>query len=250
MLGRLILAAALVAGLYLLVRWLVRTPPERVTRLLKKAAVWGGLALIIVLAATGRLPWLLAVVTAGLAVVMRVVNVLQLIPLLRQVAASLGLGGAASGAGAGQPRTSSIRTRFVEMSLDHRSGGMDGLVLEGPMQGRRLSELTEPELLDLLRLCRGQDGQSAAVLEAYLDRTHEGWRDRGGPHPEGGTPADASGPMGREEAAAILGVAEDASETEIRDAHRRLMQKLHPDRGGSTYLAAKINQAKDVLLGR
>lgn len=58
----------------------------------------------------------------------------------------------------------------------------------------------------------------------------------------------SSSAMTREEAALILGVPESASTQQVRDAHRKLMQKNHPDHGGSDYLAAKINQARDVLL--
>lgn len=54
--------------------------------------------------------------------------------------------------------------------------------------------------------------------------------------------------MSRQEAAEILGVDIDASVDDIRLAHKRLMQKIHPDRGGSEPLAKQINQAKDVLL--
>jgi hypothetical protein len=134
------------------------------------------------------------------------------------------------------------------MTLDHTNGEMDGLVMEGPMQGRRLSELGLDQLLDLLTLCRSSDAQSAAVLEAYLDRAHgDAWRE----HVQGeGTAPPGAGPeMDRDEALAILGLTRGAGKEDIRAAHRRLMQRFHPDRGGSDYLAAKINEAKRVLLG-
>jgi hypothetical protein len=128
---------------------------------------------------------------------------------------------------------------------------MDGTVLEGPRQGKRLSDLPLDELLELLAVCRREDGQSAAVLEAYLDRGYSDWREQAGVGDAGQDTRSASmgtGEMTRNEAYAVLGLQAGASKEEIRDAHRHLMQKLHPDRGGSTYLAAKINQAKDLLL--
>ena len=137
------------------------------------------------------------------------------------------------------------------MVLDHATGAMDGTVLEGPRQGKRLSELPLDALLDLLAVCYREDGQSAAVLEAYLDRSYEDWREQAGvgdAEPGSGPAAAGGGEMTRGEAYAVLGLQPGASNQEIRDAHRHLMQKLHPDRGGSTYLAAKINQAKDLLL--
>jgi hypothetical protein len=247
--GRILILIGLVILLALLVRWILRTPRPQVVATLKKVGLWGGLGALLILVASGRLPWLYAALTAAVPVVMRLVNLLRLLPALQQLAASLGLrAGGAMGAGATGPQTSSIRTRFIEMSLDHESGAMDGRVLEGPLQGRQLSSLDLKELLDLLELCRAADAQSTAVLEAYLDRTQgPDWRTQARPGP---SPAPSpQGPMSREEAAAVLGVSADAGEEEIRTAHRRLMQKLHPDRGGSTYLAAKINQAKDTLLG-
>jgi DnaJ-domain-containing protein 1 len=134
------------------------------------------------------------------------------------------------------------------MTLEHDSGDMDGLVLEGEYQGRLLSALELTELLSLLARCHAEDARSAALLEAYLDRTRgDEWRDAA-PGP-GSRAAQAGGAMNREEALAVLGLEPGADDQAIREAHRRLMQRLHPDRGGSDYLAAKINEAKRLLLG-
>ena len=155
---------------------------------------------------------------------------------------------AAAGPTPGQ--ASEIATRFLKMTLDHDSGVMSGEVLDGRFAGRRLEELGLAELVELWRECRAEDTQSAAVLEAYLDRTQgESWREAAGAAPGGESAAADGGPMTREEAYGILGLEPGAGEAEIREAHRRLMQKIHPDHGGSNYLAAKINQAKDLLLG-
>jgi hypothetical protein len=139
---------------------------------------------------------------------------------------------------------SDVASVYLRMDLDHATGALDGLVLEGKWRGRRLSELGADALLDLLATLRIEDTDGAALLEAYLDRVHPEWR---------GASAPSSGPseahMTRAEAARLLGVAENASEDEIKAAHRRLMLKVHPDHGGSDYLAAKINAAKAALLG-
>jgi len=141
--------------------------------------------------------------------------------------------------------SSDVETAWLRMSLDHASGAMDGIVLQGTFRGRHLSELSADELRDLLVASRG-DGDSATLIETFLDRVYPDWRDSA-PGPE--TAAAPSAAMTRDEAWHVLGLAPGAGETEIREAHRRLMKKLHPDQGGSTYLAAKINQAKDLLLG-
>ena len=141
--------------------------------------------------------------------------------------------------------SSGVESTWLRMELDHATGALDGLVLQGRYRGKRLTELEPNSLADLLGTLRIEDGEGAQLLEAYLDRVHPEWR--GGAQAE--APAPSEGPMSRAEAARLLGVAETASVEEIKAAHRRLMLKVHPDHGGSDYLAAKINQAKTVLLG-
>lgn len=144
---------------------------------------------------------------------------------------------------------SRVRTSVVEMELDHDTGDMDGTILVGPFQGRTLSSMSKDDLLDLLEFCRSADMQAAQLVEAYLDRAHTDWRE-GASAKQGSDKSDhtAGGPMTHEEALDVLGLKAGASRADIRRAHRTLMKKLHPDQGGSTYLAARVNQAKDLLL--
>ena len=148
---------------------------------------------------------------------------------------------------------SGVRTDTLEMVLDHDSGHMDGKCLKGRFAGRELSAMKDTEVLQLLEEIGATDPQGAALLEAYLDRRCQGWRDRrsgGAAREEPRRARDNAGRMTTKEAYDVLGLKPGAAESEIRAAHRRLMMKLHPDQGGSTYLASRINEAKDVLLGR
>jgi hypothetical protein len=145
-------------------------------------------------------------------------------------------------------QTSRVATEHLDVELDHDTGAITGRVLKGAFAGRQLAELTPIEMARLWQDCRFADPQSAQILEAYLDRAHPSWRDDLG-RADGEHGSAAGGGMTREQALEVLGLAPGASEDDIRRAHRELMMKMHPDRGGSTYLAAKINEAKDVLLG-
>ena len=145
---------------------------------------------------------------------------------------------------------SSVRSAGLDMALDHETGDMDGKVLAGRHEGRTLSELRLSELLEVADDFRG-DADSLRLLESYLDRAHPRWRedvkaDQAGQ--QGAAPG--TGGMSKKEAYQILGLEQGAGEAEVRDAHRRLMKQVHPDRGGSAALAAKINEAKDRILGK
>ena len=142
---------------------------------------------------------------------------------------------------------SEVETEFLRMQLDHDTGAMSGTVRRGPYAGRRLDELTETELVALWRECRIDDEASARLMESYLDRLDPNWRQSAGDSGRG--PRTTSDSMTREEAYAILGLEAGADAAAVKKAHRDLMMKLHPDQGGSTYLAAKINRAKEILLG-
>ncbi len=144
---------------------------------------------------------------------------------------------------------SSVRTAALEMELDHDSGEMEGLVLAGTHEGRTIGSM---DLVDLLELRDelASDADSIRLLEAYLDSRFSVWRhDAHADAGDGLGEPPGSSAMTKQEAYQLLGLEPGASAAEIHKAHRRLMQRVHPDLGGSSFLAARINQAKDVLLG-
>jgi hypothetical protein len=146
-------------------------------------------------------------------------------------------------------QVSRVRSAFVEMELDHDTGAMRGRILAGTYDGTTLDALNVPTLV---RLMADVDAESRALLTAYLDRRDPAWREYA--HADTAAGSDGAppggGPMTEEEAYQVLGLEAGVGADEIRRAHRLLMKKLHPDQGGSTYLAARVNQAKDVLLRR
>ncbi|TFH71518.1 molecular chaperone DnaJ [Gammaproteobacteria bacterium LSUCC0112] len=213
------------------------------------------LLVVVILIVMGRLPIqaLLAPFIFILSFMLRNVHLLiRLLPLLRMGHSKWGSNRNWGRAGNNTtPGASGIRTLWLDMSLDHQTGNMDGEILQGAFQHKKLSELTMEQLLALATACQ-QDADSLQLLEAYLDRMHPDWRE---------DPAAAASSTGSQRASAsdadmtealaleILGLSAGASAEEITLAHRRLMQKLHPDRGGSDYLAQRINAARDFLLG-
>ena len=147
---------------------------------------------------------------------------------------------------------SRVRTRTIEMELDHDTGEMEGRVIKGRFAARMLSSMNDGELIELWNDCLKPDPQAAQLLEAYMDRRSPEWREGAGTKANQDDKAGSrsDGPISRDEAYEILGLQPGASKSDIRRAHRSLMKKMHPDQGGSTYLATKINEAKDLLLGQ
>ena len=237
------LAAAIV--IYFFVRWLLQQPPKARWQL---AAVAVGIALV-GLAATGRLHWLGAAFGALLLFARRLLGLVAYLPILQRIIGQYKTAQTGGNPSAGNKST--VQTRFVRMTLDHDTGEMDGEILDGQFKGKRLHELELEDLIKLHEECCNQDEESTALLQAYLNKVYgEQWQagTETGNTNYSRAPSSNPGAISREEAYQILGLDSDASDEEIIEAHRRLMQKLHPDRGGSTYLAAKLNQAKDTLL--
>ena len=236
----LVLGLLLFLGIMMFISWLKRTSPAARAQLMRSVWLALGVAVLTLLVLRGN--WLMAALGAAIPLVQRLLTVTQLYGTVKSFLTS----GTASSRG----KRSEVQTRFLRMALDHASGDMRGEILEGRGEGRTLGELTLEQLLGLLDDYRRADPQSANLLEAYLDRMHGAhWREAHRTDGASGREATARTQMTREEAYAVLGLAPGASRAQVLEAHRRLMQKLHPDRGGSDFLAAKINQARDMLLG-
>ena len=202
-----------------------------------------------VLARTMR--YALPVAMAAIGIIMTLIGRAGLgVPLLAFAAALYGRARSAGRATRQPGGQSYVRSAALEMELDLDTGEMNGLVLAGSFEGQELDALEEEDLMQLhTELSR--DPESLGLLEAYLDRRVPDWRagfdtDEG----PGLGAAPGSGAMTHKEAYEVLGLAAGASEAEIREAHRRLMKRMHPDTGGSTFLAGRINEAKAVLLSR
>jgi hypothetical protein len=162
---------------------------------------------------------------------------------------SVGKGRRASG-------ISRVRSAMIEMELDHATSALSGTVLAGPLEGRALNSLTRTQCEALWKVCRNDDPDGARLLEPYLDRRFPGWSEAGQADADSrrasggnGRPGRA-GAMSEDEAYEVLGLRKGATRNDVARAHRELMKKLHPDHGGSTDLAARVNEAKEILLRR
>lgn len=235
----LVLGLAILIALGFVGRWFLNADPRAAATAVRWIGLGGGVLLGLFL--------LTRVGTAALFPI-----VLTTVFLLRRRRGLFGARGFAGFGGRTTPspgQTSEVETATLRMALDHDTGEMQGTVLRGRFEGRDLESMSFGELVQLLAECHANDEQSVSLLETYLDREQgPDWREHakgeGGP---GGATANA--PITKDEAYDVLGLKPGASPEDVKEAHHRLMLKMHPDQGGSTYLASKINQAKDLLLG-
>lgn len=232
----LLLALLVLAAIALVIAWLLRANPSSMARVLRIIMVVlggigvGGMLIFGLRFLPGLLPELMGL--AGVVITALIARAVRNRPS----------GGFSS---PGSSQRTQVNTAFLQAWIDHASGDVGGTVLAGRFAGRTLDALTDADLLDLQAECVA-DADSLKVLEAYLDRRlGADWRNAQRTPPPRGPRTD----MTRDEALAVLGLAEGASVDEIRVAHRRLIQRMHPDVGGTADLAARINRAKDVLLG-
>lgn len=225
-----VIALVIVVGGWWLIRQFANSKPARVRELIKKVAGGGIMIFAGLMAMRGQVQLAMPLFILGLGLMGQSMILPNGFPWQRK--------------SAGQ--SSRVATSLLSMALDHDTGTMDGDVLSGPLKGRKLSSLTPPELQSFYQQCASAADQSRALYEAWLDRSRAGWREAWGNPERAGS--GSGGKMSHKEALAVLGLKDGAGAEDIRSAHRRLMKDFHPDRGGSDYLAAKINAAKDVLL--
>lgn len=225
----------------------------------RRGAFWLCVILGLALAATGRLGFIIPVIGALIAAVLRSLPalfplVMQFLPVwkrwqLQQQALRQNAGDAQGNQG------STVESRYLRMHLDHASGRLSGEIIAGTYAGHWLNDLNQSQLRSFYSECVRGDQESATLMHAYMDKVYgEGWADSaagssGERDQRQNSGSGGSAAMTTAEAYEVLGLQQGASHEEILAAHRRLMQKMHPDRGGSDYLAAKINAAKSVLIG-
>ncbi|WP_439101986.1 molecular chaperone DnaJ [Congregibacter sp.] len=231
---RLILLLAVGAVAYILLRRVASMPPHLRRGEYFKLGLGAAVVVVILLTLAGKMHWVGAAITGFLVFARQSLPLLlRLFPILSSLKSQ----------GSSANQQSTVSTRILRMHLDHETGALSGEVLEGPHKNWRLEEMDRQQLDSLRQYCENEDAESLQLLDGYLEQRFQDEAREDTPRPP-----PTSGAMNRKEALEILGLDDDAGEDAIVDAHRKLMQKLHPDRGGSDYLAAKINQAKDFLV--
>ncbi len=238
------LAALLV---FTLIRYGINSGPKQRRQLAYIIAIALAASVLLLLLLTGRIHFVAAVVAAALPFAKKLPSLLRYIPLFRYLKQRIGTPNSS-----GSDTVSTVETSLLTMSLEHFSGKIDGEVLQGEFKGLYLTDLGTQQLFQLYQLASNRYADSLPVFDAFLQR-HIGldWRQKaiqfGYQFDELNVPSHNT-EMDVTEALQVLGLSEGASKQEILDAHRKLMQKLHPDRGGSNFLAAQVNRAKDLLL--
>ncbi|MFT7185606.1 MAG: hypothetical protein ACI84K_000986 [Pseudohongiellaceae bacterium] len=240
------LVAVFVAVLFTIILYRRKKTVQQRKQFIIKALVSVLVISLMYLTLTGRMHALVAIAAGVIPFLSRLLPLIKYIPILRNFYQQK-----KATQQADDSQVSKVETSLLSMTLNHETGHMDGQVLAGQLAEKKLSECSTEQLLDLYQLAKNDHPDSLSILEAYLDReVGEHWRKNFEEVKKGQTMHTNDNEMSTSEALDILGLNSDASRTEIIAAHRKLIQKLHPDRGGSNYLAAKLNQAKALLLNQ
>lgn len=232
----LLLIIALIASL-LAYKWIKKQPPNK---------RWQWMVLLVgivllVMVATGRMHWLFALIGAMVPALQRLFSLAMYLPSMQRAFRTFSGNKPSSG------NTSEVETNFLKMQLDHDSGDLTGTIKAGTFSGQDLASLSLEQLLILYKEYCQLDEDSKLLLQNYIDRVHgTDWHSE--QEQTNNTESGISSDLSEDEAYAILGLESGADKQAIINAHKSLIQKIHPDRGGSSYLATKINQAKNLLL--
>lgn len=239
--SRIVLFALVLAGIVFWWQWTNTPDPVQRKRLLQRSVIGGLIVVILLLVMTGHMHWFGAVLAGVLAFVRQNIGLLvRYSPVITQMYRS-------HASTSKTTNSSTVGTRFIQMNLDHVTGKLSGKVLAGEFKGRMLDLMSKSELDRLADFCRQQDTDSARLLESYMTAR---FGEPAGPG-VGGQGRSAGRPeaaMSMEEAMQVLGLQGSPTKEEITNAYRKIMQQIHPDRGGNEYFAAKANQARDVLI--
>lgn len=231
MIIRVILLALAIFVLLNLVSYIKRQPPLQRKVILLKYSGYAIAAVALLLAATGRLHWIGALIAMIFPFAKAIGGfALRYFPFLKWIHQQ-------------KFGNSVLNTRFLRIVVVATSGKIEGEIIAGEHQGSTLDSLSENQLKELLLIYQQQDSESARLLSVYMAKR---FNQHYGQNQQSGSAETNS--LNRKEALQILGLGDNADDKDVIRAHRSLIQKVHPDRGGSDYLAAKINQAKDFLL--
>jgi len=228
---RLFLALLVLMGVMWFMSWYGKANSAQRNKSIKTGLLYIVAGALLLLVVTGRIPIIFAAISAA-------------VPILHRLLAYRGLIGTV-GRFAGQKfGPTRFTTQWLVVEYDMATRTLDASITKGQFEGKKLSQLSESELSSLLEELK-DDFQSRAAVNAFV-MARNGGRYEQNKQP----PPNVNGKMTLSQAYEILDISPDATDDEVKQAHKRLMQKLHPDRGGSSYLAAQINSAKDTLLNR
>ena len=228
----------ILSGILLAGRWYISANPATLVKVLKWTLIGTILTAIMFFIVSGRFSLAFATVPALLPWLMRLRQAVRLAKSFNHMSKK------ASNSKSGQ--TSRITTKYLDMKLDHDTGILSGQVIHGKFYGQNLSDLSDQHLVQLFDELELYDIESIQILLSYVSRERKDWR----AHSKKSYKNEENGPMTEKEAYDILGLELGVPEKDILNAHKQLIFHLHPDKGGSTFLASKVNQAKDTLLNK